>query len=271
MTTSYKEIQFLCHSLTKHRRLILEMAKRDISDRYAGQMLGIFWAVAHPIIMVASYIFLFAVVFRVKAEGVVTIPGDHTLYMLSGLIPWLVVADVLSRSCALISVQASLVKQVVFPVEVLPVKMVLATLPTFLIGSAGILIYAVAVDRFSMAMMLFPVAAIPLYLFLLGCAFLLSAIGVFLRDTREIVQLYTMVGLFLAPIFYFVDWVPEKIRLIIYANPVTFFIETFHDAAYYGELRSWSVWFIAAVIGMAATALGALVFARLKPYFGSYL
>tara|TARA_R100001039_G_C1842930_1_gene103603 strand:+ start:1214 stop:2026 length:813 start_codon:yes stop_codon:yes gene_type:complete len=269
--TICKEVQFLCQSLYKNKRLIAEMAKRDISDRYAGQILGIFWAIAHPVIMIAAYVFLFAVVFRAKTEGVVDVPGDHTLYMLSGLIPWLVVADVLGRSSALISSQASLVKQVVFPVEVLPVKMVLATLPTFVIGLAGILIYAAVVDRISASMILFLVAALPLYLFLFGCAFLLSAVGIFLRDVKELTQLYTMIGLFIAPIFYFIDWVPEKIRLILYANPLTFYIEAFHDAAYYGEIRSWLVWCVVFVLSLIMLSIGMAVFARLKPHFGSYL
>jgi lipopolysaccharide transport system permease protein len=110
--------------------------------------------------------------------------------MMSGLVPWLVTADVLGRSSAIVSSQASLVKQVVFPVEVLPVKMVLATLPTFLIGFAGLLMYGLAVGRTSPALLLYPLAALPLYLFLIGVGFAFSAVGVFLRDIREVVQVY---------------------------------------------------------------------------------
>lgn len=258
-------------SLVKNRRLLLEMAKRDVSDRYAGQMLGAIWAVIHPVTTIAVFIFMFAVVFRMKVDATLDIPGDHTLYMVSGLVPWLVTADVLGRSSSMISSQASLVKQVVFPVEILPVKMVLASLPTFVIGFAGLIIYGLAVGRASPAMLLYPLAAIPLYMFLLGIAFALSAIGVFLRDIREIVQMYTLVGIYIAPIFYFMDWVPERIRPLIYLNPFTVFIETFHDAAYYGGIRSWILWLAALAVGAASTWIGAMIFARLKPHFGSYL
>lgn len=263
--------QFLFTSIFKQRRLLFEMARRDISDRYAGQILGVIWAFVHPVMTIAVFIFLFAVVFGVKAEGRVDIPGDHTLYMLSGLIPWLVIADVFGRSSSIVSGQASLVKQVVFPVEILPVKMVLASLPTFLIGFAGLLLYAVAVGRATPALALYPLAAIPLYLLLFGVAFIFSAVGIFLRDIREIVQMYTLVGLYAAPVFYFMDWVPERIRWLVYLNPVTIYIEMFHDAAYYGALRNWVVWLVAAAIGILATWLGAMLFARLKPHFGSYL
>ena len=262
---------FLFRSVFKHRRLLLEMARRDISDRYAGQVLGSIWAFIHPVTTVAVFIFIFGVVFRAKADGSLNIPGDHTLYMVSGLVPWLVAADVLGRSSGIVSGQASLVKQVVFPIEVLPVKVVLATLPTFLIGFAGLLIYGFAVGRLSPALLLYPLAALPLYLFLLGVAFALSAVGVFLRDVREIIQMYTLIGIYIAPIFYFMDWVPPLIRPVIYINPFTVFIENFHDAAYYGGLRSSMTWIIALALGCAATWSGALVFARLRPHFGSYL
>ncbi|MBY2909016.1 ABC transporter permease [Rhizobium leguminosarum] len=262
---------FLFSSVFRHRRLLLEMAKRDISDRYAGQVLGSIWAFIHPVTTVAVFIFIFGVVFRAKADGSLDIPGDHTLYMVSGLVPWLVTADVLGRSSGIISGQASLVKQVVFPIEVLPVKVVLATLPTFLIGFAGLLIYGFAVGRANSALLLYPLGALPLYLFLLGIAFTLSAVGVFLRDVREIIQMYALIGIYIAPIFYFMDWVPPLIRPLIYLNPVTVFMENFHDAAYYGGIRDPLTWIAALILGGSATWFGAMVFSRLKPHFGSYL
>lgn len=263
--------RFLFGSLIKHRHLLYEMAKRDISDRYSGQVLGAVWAVVHPVMTIAVFIFMFAVVFRMKVESGLDIPGDHTLYMVSGIVPWLVVADVLGRSSAIVSGQASLVKQVVFPVEILPVKMVLATLPTFLIGFAGLAIYGLLVERASPALLLYPLAAVPLYLFLLGASFALSAVGVFLRDIREVIQMYTLIGIYVAPVFYFMDWVPEKLRFFIYLNPITMYVEMFHDAAYYGSIRSWTGWLVALFVGAIATWVGAMVFARLKPHFGSYL
>lgn len=262
---------FLFRSLIKNRRLLLEMARRDVSDRYAGQLLGSVWAVIHPVMTVFVFIFVFAVVFRVKMDDTLDIPGDHTLYMVSGVIPWLVIADVLGRGSSIISAQASLVKQVVFPVEILPVKVVLASLPTFIIGMAGLIVYAIVVGRASPGLLLYPLVAVPLYLFLLGVAFVLSAIGVFVRDIREVVQLYTLVGIYIAPIFYFIDWLPEKIKPLIYLNPVTLFIELFHDAAYYGGIRSWVVLSCAMMVGILTAWFGAMVFAKLKPHFGSYL
>jgi lipopolysaccharide transport system permease protein len=262
---------FLVNSLVKNKRLLLEMTKRDISDRYAGQILGSFWAVIHPVMMISVYVFMFGVVFRTKVDSSITVPGDHTLYMLSGLVAWLVTADVLGRGSSIISGQAALVKQVVFPLEILPVKVVFSTLPTLCVGVLGLILYGVVgVGRAHWGFLLFPLAAVPLYLFLLGVAFLLSAVGVFLRDLKDIVQMYALIGLYVAPVFYFMDWVPKSIRAIIYLNPMTVFIECFHDAGYYGSMRT-SVWVVACVLGSASFLIGATLFARLKPQFGSHL
>ena len=88
---------------------------------------------------------------------------------------------------------------------------------------------------------------------------------------KDIVQMYMLVGVYVAPIVYFVDWVPKSLRMLIYLNPITYFIECFHDAGYYGGIRSPLEWSIAAGLAAVSLATGATVFYRLKPHFGSYL
>lgn len=271
MMSSTADTKFLLGNLYKHKRLLLEMAKRDVFDRYAGNMFGAVWALVHPIMTIVVFIFMFAVVFRLKVETGIEFPGDHTLYMISGLVPWLVAADVLSRSSTIVSNHAALVKQVVFPVEILPAKMVLASLPTFLIGMVGLTIYALISNKYSFALLLYPLAALPFYIFLSGVAFLFAALGVFLRDLKEFTQMYILIGMYAVPIIYFMDWVPAKLRFFIYSNPITVFIETFHHAAYYGGISSWFVWLMALIISVTTYWFGAMIFARLRPYFGSYL
>lgn len=116
----------LAGTLTRHRDLVLEMARRELSDTYAGQALGTAWALLHPILRLAIFLFLFGVVFRVDASTQPGAPPDHTVFLLSGLIPWLAFSEVLSKASSLVHANANLVKQVVFPLEVLPVKSVLA-------------------------------------------------------------------------------------------------------------------------------------------------
>jgi lipopolysaccharide transport system permease protein len=257
----------------KNRRLLIEMAKRDLSDRYAGQILGAVWSIIHPVAVISVFLFLFGVVFRAKAANIgVDFPADQAVYMVSGLIPWIVASEVISRSTSVVAGQAALVKQVVFPIEVLPVKMVIASLPTVFIGFMGLILYVtIRFLTLPMSYLLLPPAAGIFYVFLFGLAFLLSAIGIFFRDIKDIVQIYTLIGLYLAPIFYFVHWVPVKVRFLLYLNPMTYFILMFHDVAYHGAIQSPLVWGVACIIAMMSLLGGAWIFTHLKPQFGSYL
>ena len=70
--------------------LAIELAKREVRERYANQMFGLFWVFAHPAVLMIVYIFLFVVVFKVKIGGTRELPLDYTTYLLCGLAPWLV-------------------------------------------------------------------------------------------------------------------------------------------------------------------------------------
>src|SRR3954464_6537412 len=110
-------IQLLWH----RRELLLEMTRRDVVDRYAGQMLGSSWAVIAPLLTVATYLFAFGLIFRSRM-GVDDNGAGYVAFALAGLVPWMGLQDGLSRSAVSISGNGNLVKQIVFPSEILPLK-----------------------------------------------------------------------------------------------------------------------------------------------------
>src|SRR5215213_617000 len=136
--------------LYRNRALALALAKREVTDKYTRQVLGSVWAVGHPLIHVCVYIFLFRMVLGVRLGGTAGLPEfDYIVYLLSGLIPWLAVQESLNKGSTVITSNANLVKQVVFPLEVLPVKSVLACFVTQLVGTTCLMIY-VLVDHGSL-------------------------------------------------------------------------------------------------------------------------
>src|SRR5215471_7765303 len=74
--------------LFKQQELTLEMTKREFTERYAGQVMGVLWGVAHPVVVIAIYIFVFTVVFPMRMDQGVGAP-NHALYLLAGLVPWM--------------------------------------------------------------------------------------------------------------------------------------------------------------------------------------
>src|SRR3954463_15713589 len=93
----FDAIRDLAGLLTKHRELTWEMTKREVTERYAGQHIGAYWAIAHPVVLTAVYIFIFGVVFRARVPATESEAGlGYIVYLLSGLIPWLAIQESMS-------------------------------------------------------------------------------------------------------------------------------------------------------------------------------
>ena len=110
----------------KHQELTIQLSLSEISDRYQGQVFGLVWVVGHPLFLMGLYVFLFAYIFPSRTG--ITGGTNLTTYILSGLIPWLTFSELMSRSCTTITSSAGLVKQIMFPIVVLPIKTTLVTL-----------------------------------------------------------------------------------------------------------------------------------------------
>ncbi|MBF0528297.1 MAG: ABC transporter permease [Deltaproteobacteria bacterium] len=259
--------------LYNHRKLALELAKRDLTDRYAGQFLGILWVFVHPIILICIFLFVFAYVFNMKTQGTtLTTPLGYSIYLLSGLLPWMSIQEGLGRSPVSILSNASLVKQVIFPLETLPVKVILSTLPSQIVTISALLLYTLIDSKFiSWTYLLLPFLIIGQIFLVTGVGLILSAIGVFFRDLKDFIQVALTVGMYTTPIFYFPESVPKQVKLILYLNPFTYVIQCFQDVCYYGEIAHPRAWGVSIGLTLISFIFGCRVFQRLKVYFGSYL
>ena len=258
--------------MRRHARLLVEMAKRDLAQRYAGQFVGRVWVIGHPLFLTLLYVFLFGVVFRMKLGGTHELPRDFTTYMLSGLIPWLTFQAAMSSSCASVLSNSSLVKQFVFPLEVLPAKDVLTALVIWVVGVVIIAVYEMALHRsVPMTYLLLPVLFSLQLLAMVGVAFFLSATSVFFRDLKDFVQLFAQIGLFLMPVVYLPDMVPALFRPVLYLNPFSYMTWAYQDALYFGRIEHPYAWLVFAAASVFAFAAGFRVFQRLKPMFSSVI
>ena len=258
--------------MRRYRLLIAEMTRREITDRYAGQVLGAAWAIGAPLLTMAVYVFAFTVLFRGRLG-----PTDnglaYTAYVLAGMVPWLALQDALMRSPVCVSGSASLVKQIVFPTEVLPLKVVLATVPALLVGLIVAVVLAIAAGATSVfgTLVLLPIAVVLLLLMCAGLAYILAAVGVFLRDIKDIVSVLVMIGFFIHPIIYAPRQVPRWLGRVFAISPFTHVIGCFRDALVDGAVtRPWS-WLISLVTALVLTVIGWRVFRMLRPSFGNAL
>jgi lipopolysaccharide transport system permease protein len=258
--------------LTRHRVLTFEMARREITDRYAGQLFGIFWTFFHPLILILVYIFIFNFVFVSKVGGTLALPLDMTAYILSGIIPWLAFQDAMSKATTVITTNANLVKQVIFPIEVLPVKGVLATLFTELVFLVMLVIYTlITAKSLWITYLLLPVILFFQVLAMVGVSYILGAVGTYIRDTKDVIQVFLTLGMWFVPILYLPEAIPQAIRTILYINPFTHMIFCYQDVLYFGRFQHpWS-WLIFPLLSLVVFLYGYRLFRKLKTMFGNVL
>jgi len=258
--------------LTRHRDLTLEMAKRELSERYTGQAFGFLWAIGHPVFMIGLYVFVFAFIFRQKMGGSFEMPLDYTTYILSGLIAWMSFQESMTKSCTAITSSSSLVKQVIFPLEVLPVKGVLAALFPQMVSLLLLIAYVLATyGSLHATYLLLPFLVIMQFLAMIGIAYILAPVGAYFRDIKDFVQLFAQAGIYLMPIFYLPMWVPALFKPLLYLNPFSYFIWCYQDALFFGRFEHpWS-WLVMTLFSFGIFVIGYRFFRKLKPLLGNVL
>jgi len=258
--------------LVRHRDLAWELTKRDLSQRYAGQWLRTFWVVAHALLIMGVYVVVFTFIFGARFQGAGTAGPDYPLYILSGLIPWIAFQESMLKNCQAVTGNASLVKQVVFPIELLPVKGVFASVATQLIGLAGLLLYSVIVrGDVPWIYGLLPVLLLLQTSAMVGAGYILAAVSVYVRDLKDIVQVFGVIGVYLMPVLYQPAWVPPALQPLLYLNPFSYMVWCYQDVLYHGRFEHPWAWLVFGAASLGVLSVGYRLFRHLKTWFGSAL
>lgn len=266
---AFRELVLL---LTRHRQLTLELARREIADRYAGQFFGLLWAIGHPLVLMAVYVFIFGFVFKVRIGDDSAVPLDFATYILSGLIPWLAYTDVMAKASIAIVGNANLVKQVVFPIEVLPVKGVISTLITEVIFLILLMVYLLlGLQVVVWTYLLLPVLVLLQALAMIGTAYILAAVGVYFRDTKDFIQIFSVIGVYLMPAFYLPESIPGAFQTLLYLNPFSYLIWCYQDVLYFGGINHPWAWVAVALMSVSVFVIGYRAFRKFKLIFGNFI
>ncbi|MFN7570360.1 MAG: ABC transporter permease [Betaproteobacteria bacterium] len=258
----------------RSRRIALQFAWREIQGRYRGSYLGLLWAVVVPVATVAIFSFVFGGIFNARwtTRGVAANHASFAVPMFAGLLVHLFVAECATRAPGLILGNVSFVKRVVFPLESLCSASVLAALFHVGVGFLVLLAWALAIGVAPTLQVLWmPLVWLPLVAFALGVSLLLSALGVFLRDISQVVGLVMTGLLFLAPIMYPIEAVPDGYRWLVYVNPLTPFVEMTRAVAVLGAPPKLYDYLLGMAFGVPTLIAGAWFFARARGGFADVI
>jgi lipopolysaccharide transport system permease protein len=247
--------------------LIWPLARRFTAARYRGSALGLLWAVVTPLVMIATFTFIFAGIFgaRFGREGTAV---DYALYLFCGLLPWTAFQESVQGSSGVVVAHANLVKRVVFPLETLPVAQVLAALAGQLAGTLVLLAAALAFRGELHATVLWlPVLLLPQLVLTLGASWLIASLGVFVRDTAQAAGLLLTAWMYLTPIIYPESAVPETYRRWIELNPFTPLVRSYRRTLLDGAAPDWPGLAYFSLTALALFVFGYWWFARTRKNF----
>lgn len=257
--------------LPRRYELILSLARRDLVGRYKGSVLGIIWAIVTPVVMIGMFTFLFAGVFGARF-GPNSSHWDYALYLFCGLLPWTMFQETLQRSATTIINHSNLVKRVLFPLETLPTAEALSSLGTQLFGTVALLIAALVLGHTpSLPIIWLPALLIPQLVLALGAAWLVSSLGVFLRDIAQGITLLLTAWMYLTPIIYPESIVPERYRWFINLNPFTALIRSYRFIMLEGKPPDWTGLAYFSAFSLVVFAFGYWWFAKTRKNFADVI
>lgn len=224
----------------RHRSLTIELTKRDILGRYRGASFGLLWAILSPFLMLLIYAVAFGSIFKSRwpqqAEG----GPDYALILFAGLIVHGFFTECLSRAPNLIVGNASYVKRVVFPLEILPWPMVLsaffhAVVNVFVLLGLQLLRFGPPPWTF----IFFPLVLLPLALLCAAVGWLLASLAVYLRDIGQMTGVIAAALLFLSSALVPVESISPNYQFVFRCNPLTFIIDQMRAVTLWGQMPDW--------------------------------
>ena len=263
-------------SLYTRRELLWQFLVRNVKARHRGSILGAFWLVANPLLMLGLYVFAFGVIFGGRfTDSPDESTIDYALGVFLGLTVLGLVSGIIGGSPNIIVSQPNFVKKVVFPLEILPAATMLAMAYDLLISFAlcigGVLMFGpgLAITSFYAPIILFPV-----FLISLGLAWFFSALGVFIRDVGQIGSFLGLALLYSSGVFYSADKAEATAPAIwnfLQWNPFLQIIDSLRQVLLWGGEPNWTGVVYAWIFGIGVLIFGAWFFERLRPAFADVL
>lgn len=260
-------------ALLKYRELITSISLQNFRSTYQASYLGVAWQVILPLIMLTIFYFVFGVILggRFSATAIES-PLDYALALFIGLSFFNFLAQNLGAAASLIIANQVYVKNLSFPLEVIPITSVLTSLLNLVINLV-IVGFALLLSKMTLAASALLVIFYLLCIFImtLGLSWGISALAVFFRDIAALISPITLILMFMCPIFYPASMVPHKLKWIMAVNPLAIIIEDVRACLLYGVWPTWQSMVIVFCVALFIAIMGYSFFMRSKSTFADVL
>lgn len=252
-------------NLWRYKKFIYINAINDLRHRYAGSMMGVFWNVLNPLMQIFVFTLVFSQIMKIRLPEISSTTG-FAIYLCSGMLPWLSFSECVTRGADSFIENAAYLKKLPIPEQIFVAKTAMSS--TLSLAISMLLLFIVILFLGAKIDWNWLLVLIILILFQclgFGLGLILSSLNVFFRDIGQMLGIILQIGMWLVPIVYTTDILPERFAYIINFNPAFPFIDAIHMIIVYGTLPvSWE-WAAMLFYAMTAPIIGYLILRKLRP------
>ena len=254
--------------ILRYRKILVAITRVELAKRYAGSVFGMFWVILNPALLLFIYLFIYLVVFRVRFPGLSSF--EYVLFVFAGLVPYLGFMEATTTGTLAIKQNIHLVKNVMLPIELIPVRVVLVSMVSQFV-SMGVLLMLITFNGYlSLHIFWLPLVVILQIMMLIGLVWVLSSVAMVLPDVGYFLNLAVLFLMFVSPIGYKPEMVPDGLEFMIYLNPISYMVQMYRDSMLYGQWPNPFVAFVYVVMCVGCFVLGGTFFRKFKDVLVDY-
>lgn len=251
--------------LAAHSHLLYQLIHRDLTIRYKRSVLGFLWTMLHPLLLMLIFLIVFSNVFRFQTP-------HYETYFLSEYIPWIFFSQTITHVMAAIAWNGPLLKRIRVPPSIFTLSATISGIVNVLLSIAVLIgIMLITGAPLHPTLLFLPVSLLIVLVFTLGAALALSALSVFFADLREMILAGLPALMYLTPIIFPIDIIPDRWRPLFALNPLAYILEIVRDPIYYGILPSPTTLTLSIVLALGSLSFGWMIFRRLAPRFHAHV
>lgn len=249
----------------KNRNMLKQTTFNDIKGKYAGSFMGLAWAVIYPILFLGCYAMMYIFVFNVRFDLFNT--NEYVIMIFCGLIPYLGFQEAIASGTTSVVANANLLKNTLFPIELAPVKSVLAAQTTQFCGMILIVIATAIIGKLSVYTPIFLILWFFQVMFSVGLTWILASLNVVFRDIQNIIGIILLLLMMISPIAYPVDMVPANLQPFLKLNPLYYMISCYQDVFMNKRLPNQESLTVFIMMSLVIFVVGYIFFMRMKKVF----
>ena len=247
--------------LYEYRYMLATLIKQDLLGKYRKSILGLLWTLINPLIQLIVYVVLFQYIFDITIE-------NYPIYLFIGIMGWNLFSVSLTAGTGSIVRNSGMVKKIYFPKEVLPIAILIGNVINYIL-TLPITILGLYISGIGLTwhILLLPIILIVQFIFTYSLTLIFAGLNVFARDIEQLLNNLLFVWMYITPVVFSIDMVPNALKIIFYLNPMLYIINAYRDLLYYNKCFDIKAILIVLVVSLILVIIAQFIFNKLSKRF----